>query len=359
MQSKRKFPLPRCTYKEDIEDIITTGRTDKACGSDSIPTRILKDFKKEFSKPLSDVINISFTSGIFPNSMKLDKVVPVYKTEDKLDCCNSYRPTSFLPNLSRIFEKLVHQILTLFLEKNKRLYQFQFSLKSKHSTWHALISPTALEKNLFPCGVFIDLRKAFVTVHHTISISKLEYYGIRRIPLAWFKSYLQNRFQYISVNGTDSELLMIKYGVPQGWILGLLLFLLYMNNLHKEITFSKIHHFTDDTNFLYERPTLKDSNRKINYDFSRTTHWLRANRMSLDVAKIKIILFRSYRTKITKKLNFRINAPKIKTNTHKLEQKRFSSSLHLIQIYLVMARFIYISLLQLSLVRSIFITLLI
>ena len=133
MQSKRKFLLPRCTYKEDIEDIITTVRTDKACGSDSIPTRILKDFKKEFSKPLSDVINISFTSGIFPNSMKLDKVVPVYKTEDKLDC-NSYRPTSFLPSLSRIFEKLVHQILTLFLEKNKRLYQFQFSLKSKHST---------------------------------------------------------------------------------------------------------------------------------------------------------------------------------------------------------------------------------
>ena len=358
MQSKRKFLLPRCTYKEDIEDIITTVRTDKACGSDSIPTRILKDFKKEFSKPLSDVINISFTSGIFPNSMKLDKVVPVYKTEDKLDC-NSYRPTSFLPSLSRIFEKLVHQILTLFLEKNKRLYQFQFSLKSKHSTSHALISLTALEKNLFPCGVFVDLRKAFDTVHHTISISKLEYYGIRRIPLAWFKSYLQNRFQYISVNGTDSELLMIKYGVPQGWILGLLLFLLYMNNLHKEITFSKIHHFTDDTNFLYERPTLKVSNRTINYDLSRTTHWLRANRMSLDVAKIKIILFRSYRTKITKKLNFRINAPKIKTKTHKLEQKRFSSSLHLIQIYLVMARFIYISLLQLSLVRSIFITLLI
>lgn len=138
-----------------------------------------------------------------------------------------------------------------------------------------------------------------------------------------------------------------------------LIILLYIYNLHKVIIFSKIHYFADNTNFLYDSSSLKDINRKINYDMSRTTHWLRANRMSLDVAKIKIILFRSYRTKITKKLNFRINAPKIKTKTHKLEQKRFSSSLHLIQIYLVMARFIYISLLQLSLVRSIFITLLI
>ena len=217
----------------------------------------------------------------------------------------------------------------------------------------------AFDKNPFECGVFIDLRKTFDTLNRNILIPILEYYVAHGIPLAWFKNYLQNRFQYMSVHGTDSELLFIKYGVSQKSILGQLLFLPRINDLHKTITFSKIHHFTDDTNFLYERPTLKDSNRKINYDLSRTTHWLRANRMSLDVAKIKIILFRSYRTKITKKLNFRINAPKIKTNTHKLEQKRFSSSLHLIQIYLVMARFIYISLLQLSLVRSIFITLLI
>ena len=146
-------------------------------------------------------------------------------------------------------------------------------------------------------------------------ISKLEYYCVRGIPLAWFESYLQNRFQYISVNGTDSELLLIKYGVPQGSILGPLLFLLCINNLHKEITLSKIHLFADDTNFLYERPSLKDISRKINYDMSRVTHWVRANRISLNVGKTEIILFRSCRTKITKKLNSQLSGQKIKTKT--------------------------------------------
>ena len=210
--------------------------------------------------------------------MKLAKVVPVYKKDDKLDC-NNYRPISLLPSLSKIFEKLVHQKLPLFLEKNKQLYQFQFGFRSKHSTSHALISLTekiraALDKNPFACGVFIDLRKAFDAVNHNILISKLEYYDNRGIPLAWFKSYLHNRFQYVSVNGTDSELLLIKHGVPQGSILGPLIFLLYINSLHKAIIFSKIHYFADDTNFLYESHSLKDINRKINYDMSRVTRWL-------------------------------------------------------------------------------------
>ena len=108
----------RPTCKENIEDIISTIRTDKACRSNNIPTRILKGFEKEPYKPLSDVIDISVSFGIFQNSMKLAKVAPVYKKDDKLDC-NNYRPISLLPNLSKIFEKLVHQRLTLFLENNR------------------------------------------------------------------------------------------------------------------------------------------------------------------------------------------------------------------------------------------------
>ena len=127
------------------------------------------------------------------------------------------------------------------------------------------------------------------------------------------QSFCHIRFQYISVNGTDSELLLIKHGVSQGSILGPLLLLLYISDLHKAIAFSKIHHFDDDTDFLYESPSLKDIDRKINYDMPRVTHWLRANRISLNVAKTEIILFGSCRTKITKNLNFQISGQKIKT----------------------------------------------
>ena len=161
----------------------------------------------------------------------------------------------------------------------------------------------------------MDLRKAFDIVNRNILISKVKYYGIRGIPLAWFKSYLHNRFQYISVNGTDSELLLIKHGVPQGSILRPLLFLLYIDDLHKAITFSKIHHFADYTNFVHESPSLKDINRKINYDMLRVTQWLRTNRIFLNVAKTEIIQFPSCRTKFTKKLSFWISGQKIKTKT--------------------------------------------
>ena len=200
--NKTSFYLsPIC--KEDIEDIISTIRTDKACGPNSIPTRMLKDFKKELSKPLSDVINISFSSGVFPNSMKLAKVVPVYKKDDKFNC-NNYRPISLLPNLSKIFGRLVHQKLTLFLENNKQLYQFQFGFRSKHSTSHALISLT------------------------------------EKICAALCIQSFYRHLQSLQISG--------------------LLFLFYISDLHKAITISKIHDFADDTNFLYESPSLKDIN---------------------------------------------------------------------------------------------------
>ena len=120
----------------------------------------------------------------------------------------------------------------------------------------------ALDKDLFAWGVFEDLRKIFDTVSHSILISKLEYYSVHGIPIVWFKSYLQIRFQYISVDGTDSELLLIKHQVLQGSILGSILFL----TIYTRQTFPKICHFAGETNFLYENPSLKDISRRINYD---------------------------------------------------------------------------------------------
>ena len=142
-----------------------------------------------------------------------------------------------------------------FLERQNSIYNHQFGFRKKHSTIHALIDITesirkALDNNMHACGIFIDLQKAFDTVNHSILINKVNYYGIRGIGNNWFKSYLSKRSQYVSLQGFDSDIREVQHGVPQGSVLGPLLFLLYINDLHKAIKHSSVYHFADDTNML-------------------------------------------------------------------------------------------------------------
>ena len=159
----------------------------------------------------------------------------------------------------------------------------------------------ALENNNFVWGVFIDLKKALDAVNHDILFSKLNHSGIRGVAFDRFKNYLSNRTQYTTINNQRSETRTIKYGVPQGCILGLLLFLIYLNEINRSIKNSKIHHFTDDTNLLYASSSLKDINKKINFDLSNLVQWLMVNEIVLCVNKTDIVIFRSLRKEITKK----------------------------------------------------------
>ena len=152
-------------------------RTNKASGPSSIPTNILKLFKKEFSKALSDMINMSFNQGVFPNILKIANVIPIHKKGDKLDC-NNYRPISLLSNISKIFEKSMHIRLVNFLRKNKLLFCHQSGFRNGYSVNHALTSLAelirkAFDEDKFACWVFIDLKKAFGTADHNILLSKL------------------------------------------------------------------------------------------------------------------------------------------------------------------------------------------
>ena len=137
------------------------------------------------------------------------------------------------------------------------------------------------------------MQKAVDTVNHTILLKKLEHYRVRGHALKWFHSYLTNRKQFTRVDNTDSDITEISYGVPQGLVLGPLLFLIYINDLNKAMKFFFIRHFADDTNILYTNKSLRKINQRINFDLKNIVHWLRANRIKLNASKTKVVIFRS------------------------------------------------------------------
>ena len=284
------------TVPVEIEDIISNLDTSKSTGPNSIPQQLIKSIKKSISIPLSNLFNMSFSQGSCPDFLKISQVIPIFKKDSKLVVAN-YRPISLLSNINKILEKLMFNRLYSFLESNKCIYDLQFGFRQKHSTNHALLSMTqqikdTIDNGNIAIGVFVDFQKAFDTVNHKILLGKLEHYGILGVANKWFSSYLHNRKQYVSIGNTNSDTKTISHGVPQGSVLGPLLFLIYINDLHKCIHFSTTRYFADDTNLLYIIDFLKRINRnptrKLNSDLKSLNHWLLANKISLNATKTEL-----------------------------------------------------------------------
>ena len=197
---------------------------------------------------------------------------------------SNYRPISLISNVSKILEKLMYKRLYTFLEENNSFYSYQFGFRPNHSTNSALIEITeqirkACDKGLFACGVYLDLKKAFDTVNYNIILlTKLEHYGIKGNANYWLRSFLTDRKQNTSVTEKDSNSQEITHGVPQGSVLGPLLFIIFINDLNLSVTSSKAHHFADDTNVLLINKLLKKINSLINHDLALLVQWLRANK---------------------------------------------------------------------------------
>ena len=211
-----------------------------------------------------------------------------------------------MPAFSKIFEKAVFIQLYEYFNENNLLYKSQYGFRTLHSTELASLEiidiiGKDLDNGKLPIGVFLDLSKAFDTLDHTILLDKLLYYGIKGTELAWFKSYLTNRTQFVSYNGTNSGTLSITTGVPQGSILGPLLFIIYMNDIHNAS--SKFHAilFADDTNLtstLCSFDVNIDNNcnslqlsTNINKELKNIQIWLEINKLSLNVKKTKFMIF--------------------------------------------------------------------
>ena len=217
------------------------------------------------------------------------KVFPFYKKDDRTDAQN-YRPISVLPAISKICERVVYDQLYRYLNSNGLLTKNQSGFRSLHSTVTSLLHLTNnwylnIDKGMTNLIVLLDLAKAFDTVSHNILLKKLELYGLKGVTLDWFSSYLSNRQQQCVVEGCVSKPQLISCGVPQGSILGPLLFLIYINDLPGCLLHTKAHMYADDTTIYAPSVSTAELYAKVNNDLTRVRDWLLANMLSLNVTK--------------------------------------------------------------------------
>ena len=209
--------------------------------------------------PLYHIFNLSLKTGVVPIQFKIAKVIPIFKAGDSTSMDN-YRPISLLSTFSKILEKLVAARLLSYLNQNSILSKWQFGFRSCHSTIHPMVHflneiTDSLNKKKHSIAIFCDLKKAFDTCDHNILLLKLKRYGVTGTELQWFESYLTKRKQFVSIKNHSSSLLEISLGVPQGSILGPLLFLLYINDLPLSSKFLSLL-FADDTTLVITHDNL-------------------------------------------------------------------------------------------------------
>ena len=281
--------------QDEIMKILTSLRTKDSSGFDGISTKFLKFLAPSLISPLTLIINQSLVTGIFPTKLKIAKVAPLHKKGHSYLMTN-YRPVSLLSAISKLFEKVVYNQLYTHFQTYKLFYFSQYGFRKRHSTEYAALElidkvlRNIDDKNA-TFAIYMDLSKAFDTLNHRILINKLSHYGIHGNELAWFSSYLCDRIQYVEIESHQSHMLYLQTGVPQGSILGPLLFLIYMNDAPNISPLLEFILYADDTTGLCPIRLSGNENPNINFELSKINDWLAVNQLSLNIDKTKFMLF--------------------------------------------------------------------
>jgi hypothetical protein len=281
----------------ELDKLLRNLESKKASGADCIPPKIVKICKDSLIDPLLKIINKSFSEGVFPDQLKIAKVIPIYKKNER-DICGNYRPISLLSCFDKVIEKLMHKRLYSFLHKHDILYPYQFGFREGHSTSLALTEIMEkihehLDTGDSVIGIYLDLTKAFDTVQHDILLSKLSHYGVRGKAHNWFKSYLGDRKQFVQVNGVQSSQQYINTGVPQGSVLGPLLFLVYVNDIYNSVKDidCKLLLFADDTNIFLVGKDIVILKAKAELALECLQTWFDINKLTLSLSKTLYNIF--------------------------------------------------------------------
>lgn len=306
--------------KDIVQKIIAKLKSSHSCGHDSISNNIIKLINNEISDCLALIVNQCFLTGIFPLKFKIAKVVPIFKKNDKCDTKN-YRPISVLPVLSKVIEHVMQEQLMSYFNNNNIFTPQQYGFRPNHSTELAALQ--LMDKNinlmshgLTPINLYLDLSKAFDSLEHRVLISKLKFYGIQHKALDLLQSYLTGRTQFVTIDGIKSNVCPINVGIPQGSVIGPLLFNVFINDITQIKTNFDILMYADDTTLVSNLEKFgnltspEEVQRVINNDLLQISTWLVDSKLFLNTEKSKLMIFYKHPKKIPN-LNITLNDVRI------------------------------------------------
>jgi hypothetical protein len=292
--------------KDELVKVAGSLKNKLTAGSDDIPDYVIKQTMEYLIEPLVNIYNTSLETGIFPEKLKIAKVIPVHKKGD-IRNINNYRPIATLSVFSKLLEKLVYNRVINFIEKNGLMTEAQHGFRTNRSTVTVLqkfitVAQTALDKKMYPIGLFMDLSKAYDVLDHKLLLYKLAKYGIREIALQWMESYLTNRKQYVEVSNVKhgkilSSTRRTNIGVPQGSILGPILFSLFINDLPLHVPGAEVVLYADDTNLLMTGNSINAAWANLNVAIQAVQSWFSNNNLIVNIEKTSVMQFRNHHQK--------------------------------------------------------------